>query len=572
MNQFTQPVLLSGKPAAPGIGIGQARILKSETTGVSPETIGPESITENLKKYEKASSFLLQEYEMLKSSTGDRDAKDILDAQIQILQDPELEKTIRRQIKQERYSMEYAVFNTFNDYIRLFQSSSVRWANDRVIDVVSIRDELIDAAREKKKVIRVKPNEIVFAEDISPAVMVKISRTEIAGIVIERGGLTSHVVILSQSLGIPCVINARWNRYELKKGASVIIDGTAGQVILNPTADQKETYRQRKGDEVLRFKKALDWVLSPNETRCGSSFTLRANVEFLEELPKVNEYMAEGIGLLRTETILFESENFDVVKQMKFYSTLLEQTGDHPVTIRLFDAGGDKLLEDSVRESNPFLGWRGVRMLLDKKDLLRKQLEAVYRVSALFPGRIRILIPMVSRTEEIERVREVCDEVQRNLKKQSLQPDGKIPLGIMIEVPSAVLVADQAAALCDFFSIGTNDLTQYTFAVDRGNERVSELFDSFHPAIWKLIKMTKEAADRAEIPLTICGEMASRPEAAACFVGLGITDLSMNSASIPKVKSVLCRHTLAEMQKLAADVTATGEIQEIHKLLTKWRF
>lgn len=572
MTQFTQTAMLSGKPAAPGIGIGVARILKNQSSGVSPETIGPELVTGNIRKYEKAVELLLYDYEALRTSTGDREAKDILDAQIQILQDPELDKSIRRQIKQDRYSAEYAIFTRFNDYIRLFQSSSVQWANDRVIDIVAIRDELIDATREKKREIRVKPNEIIFAEDISPAVMVKISRVDIAGIVIEKGGFTSHVVILSQSLGIPCVINAHWNRYELKKGAGVIIDGTAGQVILNPTQDQKETYLQRKLDEENRFQKALDWVHQPDEARCGSSFTLRANVEFLEELPRVKEFGAAGIGLLRTETILFDSENFDVEKQMKFYSEVLKETGNDPVTIRLFDAGGDKLLENSVRESNPFLGWRGVRMLLDKKELLRKQLESVFRVSADYPGRVRILIPMVSRAEEIVKVREVCSEVMTYLKKQSVEPDEKIPVGIMIEVPSIVLEADKAASLSDFFSIGTNDLTQYTFAVDRGNEQVSNLFDSFHPVIWKLIRMTRDAATKAGIPLSVCGEMASKPEAAACLMGMGINDLSMNSASIPKVKSVLCRHSMKEMEHLAEKITSTEDIQKIHSLFVPWRY
>lgn len=572
MTQFSKPVVLSGKPAAPGIGIGTSRILKTESTGVSPETIGPEAITDNLKKYESATEVLLNEYQALSTMTGDRDAKDILDAQIQILQDPELEKSIRRQIKQDRYSVEYAIFNTFNDYIRLFQTSSVQWANDRIIDVVSIRDELIQATRKKRRDIRVKAGEIIFAEDISPAVMVKISRVEIAGIVIEKGGSTSHVVILSQSLGIPCVINAHWNRYELKKGVAVIIDGTTGQVILNPTPDQKNAYLQRKGDEEQRFERALDWVLQPDQTSCGSDFILRANVEFLEELTKVKEYHAKGIGLLRTETLLFESENFDVNRQIRFYSRILMETENDPVTIRLFDAGGDKLPEDSIPESNPFLGWRGVRMLLDKKDLLRKQLEAIYRVSADYPGRIKILIPMVSRTEEIEKVKAISEEVKSYLKKQTVQLDEKIPIGIMIEVPSIVLHAEHAAELCDFFSLGTNDLTQYTFAVDRGNEQVSGLFDSFHPVIWKLILMTKEAADKKGIPLTICGEMASRPEAAACFVGLGLTDLSMNSASIPKVKSVLCRHSLHEFKQLAESVTTASETETIHGLLERWRY
>lgn len=566
-----QTKVFSGRPAAQGIGIGKVWQLKEAETTVHPRKISESEVEKNVEKFLSARELVSNEYEKLKYIPEDGDLEEILNAQIQTLYDPEVTSSIKSKIEDEHFAVEYAIFNTLNDYIQMMENAGSSWARDRTIDIVSIRDELIRATKEKKKGYAVKEGEIVFAGEISPTVMVQLSRIKIAGLVMEKGGLTSHAVILSQSLGIPCVINVHWNRYNINNGSDVIIDGTTGQVIINPTWKQKEEYRRRKEDEKKRFEKALEWANKPNKTTCGSEFTLRANIEFLEELPRLNTHGAMGVGLLRTETVLFGTEEFDVDQQVKFYSKVLEATQDESVTIRLFDAGGDKLLDDSEFEDNPFLGWRGVRMLLDKKKFLKNQIEAIYRVSRKDKGKVKILIPMVSRIEEIRSVKKMMDQVKEELLRENIPFDETIPLGVMVEVPSIALMAEHVAKHVDFFSIGTNDLTQYTLAVDRGNEKISHLFDSFHPSIWKLIKMTKDAADKHNIPVTICGEMASKPEAAACLLGLGINDLSMNTGSIPAVKSVLCSHSFDEMNKLSEQVLQAEDLNEVHKLLDGWR-
>jgi phosphoenolpyruvate-protein phosphotransferase (PTS system enzyme I) len=566
-----QPKILSGKPAAAGIGVGTVWFLPEENEVVRPEKIKNQDIEKHIKQFEKARDFLTDEYEKIKHIPDDYELTEIIDAQIQTLHDPEVRSSIEEKIRIDNFSVAYAIFSTFNEYIQLLQTAGAKWANDRMIDVVSIRDEMIEATREKKKEFDVKAGQVVFATDISPTNMVKLSHIKIGGIVMKKGGLTSHAVILSQSLGIPCVINVNWDRLSLKNGNEVVIDGSTGQVILWPSWKQTEEYRKRKLDEIVRNEKALKWAQKTNRTACGFPFVLRANVEFLEELPRLQSFGATGIGLLRTETLLFEAEEFDVKEQIEFYRNVAKAAKTDSVTIRLFDAGGDKIIENNDFESNPFLGWRGVRMLLDKKALLKKQLEAIYRISGEFPGKLKILIPMVSRLEEILAVKQLCKEVQRSLGKESVPFDKSLNIGVMVEVPSIALTAGRIAKHSDFFSIGTNDLTQYTLAVDRGNEKISYLFDSFHPAIWKLIKMTKDAADRHGIPVAVCGEMASKPEAAACFIGMGITDLSMNAPAIPVVKSVLCSHTKMEMEKLAAAVLKSETLKEIHELLQPWR-
>lgn len=566
-----QTKVFSGRPAAQGIGIGKVWQLREASTTVHPKKISESEVEKNVEKFVNAREMVNREYEKLKYIPEDDELEEIINAQIQILYDPEVTTSIEQKIEEEHFAVEYAIFNTLNDYIQLMENSSSSWARDRTIDIVSIRDELIRATKEKKKRYTVKEGEIVFAGELSPTAMVQLSRIKIAGIVMEKGGLTSHAVILSQSLGIPCVINVHWNRYNIHNGSDVIIDGTTGQVIINPSWKQKEEYKRRKEDEKKRLKKALEWANKPNKTTCGSEFTLRANIEFLEELPRLKTHGAKGVGLLRTETVLFGTDEFDVDKQVEFYSKVLEASNDDSVTIRLFDAGGDKMLDDSEFEDNPFLGWRGVRMLLDKKNFLKNQIEAIYRVSEKYEGKVKILIPMVSRVEEIRSVKKMIEEVKGELNQENVTFDKKIQLGVMVEVPSVALMAEHIAEQVDFFSIGTNDLTQYTLAVDRGNERISHLFDSFHPSIWKLIKITKDAADKHNIPVALCGEMASKPEAAACLLGLGINDLSMNTGSIPAVKSVLCSHSYEELNELSEKVLHANELDEVHNILEGWR-
>jgi len=570
MKSSSQSIELKGRAVSSGIGIGPTTILSFEPTAVRPDKIEPNEIPLHLQKLRDSRNLLLEEYEALKGESNLQEARDILEAQILTLKDPEVNKRVQFKIESERHSVGYAIFSTLNEYIQLFETSAVKWANDRAIDIVAIRDEWIDVVSENRKEISIEKGDVIFAEEISPALMVKISRIKVAAIVMEKGGDTSHAVILSQSLGIPCVINTHWNRYQVKEGAPVIVDGLDGHVIIYPDDQQLAQYEKRREEDFFRVKESLKWVKRENVTKCGSPFSLRANVEFLEELPKVATHGAQGVGLLRTETVLFETTEFDVKEQVEFYSKILQATANEFVTIRLFDAGGDKLIDDKESEANPFLGWRGVRMLLDQPTLLKKQLEAIYRVSAGYRGRLKILIPMVSRLEEILKLKAIAEEVRNTLTGKNVDFDNEIPIGIMVEVPSIVMMANKIAKYVDFFSIGTNDLTQYTLAVDRGNEKISTLFDSYHPAIWKMIRMTKEAADAHRIPISVCGEMASKPEAAACLLGMGINDLSMNSSAIPNVKAVLCSHTLLELQELAERVLETDELKGIHELFSKW--
>ena len=558
-----------GVPASDGIGIGKAHFLEERQNEVSPEKIQENEIQFNIDKCNRAFDALQEKFIKLKEDAVDEVA-DIIDAQIESLKDPELYKTILHKIESERYEAEYAIFSTLNEYIHIMENADAEWLNERTIDLIAIRDQLIDVARNKKQAENLEPGSVVFATNVSPTAMIELSRKSIAGLVMQKGGLTSHAVILAQSLDIPCVIGVEWKVKRFKNKDEAIVDGDLGLVVVRPSESEQRVYDERKKKQQKRTEEILQISKQPSETACGKKFKLQANVEFLEELPKVKTHGAEGVGLLRTETILFRKTGFDINAQLDFYRKVVEASDQSDVTIRLFDVGGDKLLDDMDSESNPFLGWRGIRMLLDKSELLGNQLEAIYRLSGEYKGRIKLLAPMVSCVSEIHKLKKKIMEVKDKLTEEGVKFDQNLPLGVMIEVPSVALMADSVAKKVDFFSIGTNDLTQYTLAVDRGNEKISSLYQPYHPAIWKLIKMTIEGAKKSNIPVTVCGEMASKPKAAACLFGLGIEILSMTTSALPIVKSMLCSQKMNDMRKLSEQVMKAGSTEEVQNLMNKF--
>lgn len=561
---------LSGIPGAAGKGIGRPMVLDSQKTVVKPEKISENQVSNELELADLAIEKLSDELEKLKSISAEKEARQIIESQIQVLNDPEIKNGIHQNISDNKFGAVYAIFSSFNQYIQLFEKSAAEWMNDRTIDISSIRDQLIDVVKNQKPVDLNADNAVVFAEDISPTQMIKLCQSDVAGIVTHKGGLTSHTVILAQSLGIPCIIGLDWRVIKPGHFKDVLIDGDNGVVFFDPPDSEREkfeAYLQKKND---LHQKALAWAEKPNKTSCGSKFSIRANVEFISELPHISTHGAEGVGLLRTETILFETEDFDVENQVEFYRQVAEASGDNQLTIRLFDAGGDKLTENHENELNPFLGWRGIRMLLDKPDLLRQQLEAILRVSGFFPGKIKILVPMISHIEQIGQTKNILQEVKQSLMEQDAAYDAEIQFGIMIEVPGIAMMAGEAAEEVDFFSIGSNDLTQYMLAVDRGNGKISDLYQPSHPSIWRIIHYVIENSREAGTPLSICGQMASKPLFAACFLGMGLNDLSMNTNSIPAVKALLCNHSMDEFRDLSNQVLQQKTHNDVRNVFEEW--
>ncbi|MDZ7771432.1 MAG: phosphoenolpyruvate--protein phosphotransferase [Balneolaceae bacterium] len=574
MEQQTQgeQTVIEGQPASPGLARGPLWRYRRASHTLSDERLEEPQVQDHLERWEEARSQVGEELERMKREKSDPDTLAILEAQVQVARDPDLDGRIRREIRERLRPADRAIHAVFQAYLQAMNARS-EGEDGRSVDLEDIRDRLIAQVQDREEEdFEVEEGAVVLARELSAREVIRLSGRRIRAIVTERGGAHSHAAIIARSMGIPTVMGAGQALAGGADGTLALVDGEEGTVVLHPGEEALQRYKEKCEAFDRRREARAQLCRRPSETDDGHPFALRANVEFPEELEKVRLFCAEGIGLLRTESVYLERSNFDdLAMQEEFYDGMLEQTGEHPVTIRLFDAGGDKFFRGGEPEDNPFLGWRGIRMLLDERQLLRDQLEAVLRVAGRYPGRVRLLLPMVTETSEVREVREEISRLHDRLEEEGADVDRNIQLGIMIEVPAVALQAHHFTGLVDFFSLGTNDLTQYLLAVDRGNDRVSRLYDQRHPAVWRTIKRCAEAAREGDTSVAICGELASDPVAAACLLGMGVDDLSMSPSRIPEVKELLTERTHNEMEELADRALASETAGEIHRLFKSWK-
>ena len=558
-----------GAPACPGIVIGQTSLYERGRPTISDEKIASDEVRKHIEKFHSALEIAEEELRALEDCSDVQEPAVLIQMQIAILHDPDLQEQVEEEITSRKAPVDLAVERTFRNYLEVIEDNHQGAFQNKTVDISDIRDRLLQILHNKRDDI--EEGTILVARELSPREIISFSGRNIKGIITDRGGATSHAAIIARSMNIPTVVGTKEATQKIASHDEVVLDGRNGEVILNLNEDTREKY-QRLMDQ--QSKKEADFEAlceKENRTTDGQPFTLQANIEFAEELSIAQKYHAEGVGLLRTESIYLGRENFqNIDQQVSFYRSILNATGSHPVTIRLFDVGGDKFFDDDKPEQNPFLGWRGIRMLLEEKQILKNQLRAIYIASADFQGRIRILIPMVSTIDEVYQLNQIIDEIKEELTTDVIDIDRDIPIGLMVEVPAVALKADVFARHVDFLSIGTNDLTQYVLAVDRGNERISNLYDQRHPAIWELINMSAQAAEDNDIPISLCGELASDPISACCLMGLGINMLSMNSVVLPTVKQLLLSHSYADMQQLAQQVLKAETLDEVDELFSNW--
>ncbi|MEX1011596.1 MAG: phosphoenolpyruvate--protein phosphotransferase [Balneolaceae bacterium] len=562
----SKQILLSGTPASAGVEQGSVQIHQGQGPPVQRVVVHDNDVERELNKWVDARKKLEKELKSMASLQANRDVKEILETQIEVIHDPQLDSQVQERIRKDRLVSGYALYSVLNEYIELMRRADQHRMRERAVDLESIRDRLVGYTEGEESLIG-ESGDLLFTDELSPTDMISLIQNGAKAVVLASGGVTSHASIIAQSLGIPCVTNVDWMDSPLKGGEPAWVDGERGEVVICPDTPTERKFQERMMQHSAWLREVAEVIRQPNETRCGTRFVLRANAEFLAEISELKRTEAAGIGLLRTETLFLEQGGFDSERHGKVYSAFIEACGDEPVVIRLLDIGGDKLPERSHKEPNPFLGWRGIRLLLDEKELLQQQLRTVLRVASEYPGRVRLLVPMVSDPEEMVQFRKELEKARSVLKKEGVSVEEKIPVGVMVEVPSIALLAGRAAEVADFFSVGSNDLTQYTLAVDRGNRKLSSRFRDSHPAVWKLINIAMEAARNAGIPISVCGEIASQPLLAGVLVGMGINELSMNTASIPKVKKFLCRHSLAELKALSEEWFALRDGAEAERFL-----
>lgn len=562
---------LKGAPASAGSVIGKAIIYKKKEFDIQSSTITKEEVLDHINEFKKARIQMESELQSLQEDSNSDEASDIIDAQIEMVNDPELADNIEKLIKEDLYSAEFAVQRAFDDYIRLMNNSDSPQIRERSIDVSDIRDRLLEYINKENESPGIESGCIVVTNDLSPREVINLTKYQISGIIMDRGGVTSHAAIIARSLGIPAIVGAKNATDSIDKEQKVAMNGDSGKIFVNPSSVTLRRFKETIKENRAREEKLSEVLDKSSETLDGHEFILRANIEFPEELEQVRAVKAAGVGLLRSESLYMGKENFeDLAKQKDFYSSIMEGTGSDPVIIRLFDAGGDKILDEKQKEQNPFLGWRGIRLLLDNRKLLREQLEAILTVAGSYPGRVKILVPMITIVEELGKLNEEIKSVQQKLKSEGVNIDEDVPVGIMVEVPSVALKIDKFSEMVDFLSIGTNDLTQYVLAVDRGNELIADIYDQRHPAVWELINMIAKSATAHDKQITVCGELASDPISAACMLGMGINDLSMAPSKIAGVKSLLVAKSHEEMKTLAEEVLDCSTTAEVNNLFKSW--
>jgi phosphotransferase system enzyme I (PtsI) len=548
---------IRGLPASPGIVVGIVHLLRWEVPDVRHRIIPDDSIHDEIARLHeaiaKAKERLRHVRQRVEATAGHEEAA-IFDVQMQILDDRELTRGIEELIRQN-IGAEKAFDLVMLEWRNRFARHSAPMMRERVGDLTDVQIRvlslLLNLPDHDPVDIAPGAKAVLVTHDLTPSLTVQLERQAIAAIATDAGTRTSHVAILARSLGLPAVVGLRTATLELKGGERVVLDGGTGMLAINPTDAEIESYRLRQREEERAEAALGEMAMLEPVTLDGVRVTLRANVDIPEEAEAAARSGAEGVGLMRTEFLVVGRANMpDEDEQYRAYRRVVEAFGGKPVVIRTFDIGGDKLpIGGFPSEANPFLGWRAIRMCLDQPELFRTQLRALLR--AAVHGDLRIMLPLIVTLDEVLETRRLLDEAAAELRAAEVPYRADVPLGVMIETPAAAVASDTLTHDVDFFSIGTNDLVQYTLAVDRGNANLAPRFTPLHPAVLRLIKRTVEVADLADIDVAVCGEMASQPLMAFALIGLGVRQLSVAPRSVPLVKRII-RSVTAAHAKLAA--------------------
>ncbi len=580
--EVPQNTMLKGIGVSVGIGIGQVVLMERLVTEICPcRILTPEEIPGEIARFEEAVESAEKRLKTIKSHIdSDHPLEDhsyILDTHILLLRDKMLYEGTKRAIEQGRQNAEWALSEVMSKITAAFDSIDDEYLRERALDVHFVGERVLRillGVSSEKKIYQIPASSILVSHDLSPADAAQLKRESVLAIATDMGGRTSHSAIMSRSLKIPAVTGLEKICKLVKTGDTIIVDGSTGLVILNPDAEMIFRYRQRQ--ELLRnyHQSLLAFGRLPAVTRDGGrEIRILANIELVDEVDIAIAHGCEGIGLFRTEYLFLGREDLpSEEEQFEAYRAVLALNKPYPVTIRTLDIGGDKIASslNLPQETNPAMGLRAIRLCLNLKDLFKTQLKAILR--AAHYGNCRLLVPMVSSITEVHDTKKLLQEVRSELASEGTPFGEDVKFGILVEVPAAVAIADLLAREVDFFSIGTNDLIQYSLAIDRLNEHVNYLYDTLHPAVLRLIRQVVNAGQAYGVSVAMCGEMAGDPVNVPILIGLGIDELSMNALSIPLVKKLIRSISYDDCLELTHQAFQMQAAQEIHDFLEKWIF
>jgi phosphotransferase system enzyme I (PtsI) len=561
-----------GIPVSPGFVVREAFVLDSEEVRIPQRFIEPAETEAEVERFKKALEVARSEIEELRVQATESVGPEygaIFDFHKALLDDRQILKEVDTRIRNNKFTAEYAVSRALRKQAKSLGSVENPFFSQRVDDIYDIEKRILRSLiGERRESIRNLENDvIVIARDLTPSQTASLERTKVVGFATDVGGRTSHTAIVARALGIPAVVGLGLITSDVSGGDMVIIDGTNGLVIISPDERTLKKYRTLEKDFKEFQRKLVNMYGLPAETIDGYTFKLLANIEFPEEVDSALSAGADGVGLYRTEFLFTDHVKPDEETQMRAYREALKKMGGKPVVIRTLDLGADKAPGDIslVRESNPFLGCRSIRYCLLHIDIFKTQLRAMLRASPF--GNLKIMLPMISSVDEVRRTKVILSDVMEELREQSISFNPDIEVGAMIEVPSAALTVDILAREVDFISIGTNDLIQYTLAVDRVNERVAELYRPVHPAILRLLREIILNGKRLGIEVAMCGEMSAEVVYTILLLGMGLENLSITPVNIPEVKKVIRSVTMHEAKETAEVVMHLSDAKSAESFL-----
>ncbi len=566
---------LSGIAVSPGIVIGKARLVdRSKQKIIYQYLINENEINREVERLKNALEVTKEQLLDLKNRIPDsiKEHSFILDTHLMIVDDNMISGATINIILEERINAEWALKKSVQKIRQLFDQVDFEYIRDRINDVENVVERILRnlAGKKQESLSNINEKVIIVAHDLTPADTSEINTSMVMGFITDVGGKTSHTAIMAQALKIPAVLGLERATGSIEDGNLLIVDGYKGEIIINPDSDLIASYKEK----ALYYKNYISSILQlshlPSETTDGYRMAVKANIEFLEEVETAKDNGAEGVGLYRTEFLYIRNKGVPREDELyQNYREIAEKVMPLPVTIRTLDIGGDKIFSNKkpLNEANPALGLRAIRFCLKEQEIFRSQLRAILRASA--HGNIRVMFPMISGVQEFIDAKKILTQVMDELERGNIPHDRKIKVGAMIEIPSAVMVADILAESADFFSIGTNDLIQYTLAIDRSNENVAYMYEPYHPAVIRMIMQVVKAAQNTGIEVSLCGEMAGDPFCIPILLGMGINELSLTATGIPQLKKLIRSLSKKEAEKDLENILKLKTSEEVRRYIQK---